>query len=147
MKIGTLMKTLWFAFPLTKLVYLFVASQRAGFGDTQALPFTVVGFLTLLGLATATAGGLLGWFLFRSPRLRARLARFAKRSSGLPGGAPYAFWVVALGLAENASIFGLVLSVQSGELRHLVALAICGLVAWAFSYPRLDLVADGEDAS
>lgn len=147
MKIEKLMKTLWYADPLTKLAYFFVAGQRSGAEDASALPLATVATLTLLGTVSAVQGGLLGWFLFRNPKLRSVLARVLKERAGEAGSGLFSAWVVALGLGETASLFGLVLSVQSGELTHLAILTLCTTAAWAFSYPRLDLVTEAKEES
>lgn len=144
MKIETLMKVLWFAHPLTKLAYLFIAGQWVGAGESGGLSVGTATILALLGVAEATAGGLLGWFLFRSARLRAVLARFFKNRSDAAGSGFFGAWIVALGLAETASLYGFVIAVSTGGLRNLVAMVACTTLAWAFSYPRLDLAASLE---
>jgi len=147
MKIETLMKVFWFAYPLTKLAYFFVAGQGDGAEDGVTPPVAMVAMLTLLGAVSATQGGLFGWFLFRSAKLRAVLSRVFKDRAGMADSGFFSVWVVALGFAETASLFGLVLSLQTGEALHLVAMVVLTTAAWAFSYPRPDLITESKGVS
>jgi len=142
-----LFKLLWFAFPLTKVVYGFlafnagVAVRNAEFGEITVVFLSLGTLLSVLSvfLSTKVYGNR---DLFDAPIVKtvyrrtfaqlpeeeARVAVFFNLFSSL------------LGMGELATLLGLVQFLLTGNLYAFAILVALDVIVWGFNYPKTDIL-------
>lgn len=129
-----LFKLVWFVFPLTKLVYVFLAySQHKEINNAFELTSILLMGIGIIACAVS---------IFLSKKIYKKSFLENKTVSMLAGSRAsdnesktFALFTMLLGLAESAAVFGFVQYIITGNLiAGLILLVFC-LVAWLFNYP------------
>ncbi len=143
----TFFKLLWFAFPLTKLVYVYVALKsgvavnNAEFGQITVI-FLALGTLTSavsIFLSTKVYGNR---EIFDHPLIKTVYRRFVEQLTEEEAKRAIFFnlFTTLLGFGETAALLGMVQFMMSGNLYAFAILIAMDLVVWGFNYPKTDIL-------
>ena len=151
---NSLFKIIWFAFPLTKLVYAYLAyTQNKGINNS----FELINILLIaMGVLTSLISILLSRKIYQKSFYENKIVSalfgktaffgntmFSKDSSSET--IVFSLFSMLLGLAECAALFGFVQFLLTGNLiAGIILFALC-FVAWLFNYPRITESQGGEE--
>ena len=129
-----LFKLVWFVFPLTKLVYVFLAySQHKEINN--AFELTSILLMGIGIIACAVSIFLSKKIYKKSFLVNKTVSMFVGSRASDNESKTFALFTMLLGLAESAALFGFVQYLLTGNLiAGLILLVFC-LVAWLFNYP------------
>jgi hypothetical protein len=129
------LKLLWFIFPLTKLVYAYLAySNRKEVNNS----FQMISIMMLIiGFVICMISILLSKIIYKKNFSENKIVKSFLGNSGTDSSmATFTLFAMLLGLAESAALFGLVQFLLTGNLIvGIILFALC-FVAWAFNFPR-----------
>ena len=131
----------WFAFPLTKIVYVFVGLKGISSFSNIFIPMNFV-FIGL-GICICLLSLLLSGKIHTSKEFyRSKLTKLI--SSGFQGQDKnsketmfFYFFIMGLGLCEAASVFGLVRFLVSSNLIFFIIMISPAFITWIFHFPRM----------
>lgn len=126
-------KLIWFGFPLTKIVYAFLAySNRKEINNS----FEVLSLLMmLLGLITCTVSIILSKKIYQKNFFENKVVKALAGNKADNTFTIYYLFSMLLGLAETAALFGFVQYLLTGNLIVGCILYVFCFIAWAFNYP------------
>ena len=132
---STVFKLIWFAFPLTKVVYAYLAYSNSVKVNNSFSPVSLL--LLLIGFITCTVSILLSKKIYKKTFYENKIVKtfFCKPNSDEKT-TIFGLFAVLLGLAEDAALFGFVQYIITGNLIvGIILFAFC-FIAWLFNYPK-----------
>ena len=131
-------KLIWFGFPVTKLVYAYLAysNQKEINNSFQMLSLAFL----LIGLTTSCVSMLLSKKIYKKSFYENKivtsfLSRQATSNEDASMSALFSLFAMLLGLAESAALFGFVQYIMTGNLIVAGILFAFCFIAWIFNYP------------
>ncbi len=135
---NTLFKLIWFGFPVTKIVYAYLAysNQKEINNSFQMLSLVFL----LIGLTTSCISMLLSKKIYKKSFYENKivssfLSRQAASNEDTALSAIFSLFAMLLGLAESAALFGFVQYIMTGNLIVTGILFAFCFIAWIFNYP------------
>jgi len=132
-------KIFWYVFPLTKLVYAYVAYSS---GEIVNNTFEIISLLLLfIGTIDCLLSIYLSKKIFKKGFFENKIFSilFGNHSSNNEPNSlivQFNLFTVVLGLAETAALFGLVQYLITGNLIVISILFGLCIIAWLFNYPN-----------
>ena len=129
-----LFKLVWFVFPLTKLVYAFLAySQHKAINNAFELTRIL---LMGIGIIACAVSIFLSKKIYKKSFLENKtVSMFVGNRASDNESKTFALFTMLLGLAESASLFGFVQYLLTGNLIAGIVLYVFCFVAWLFNDP------------
>lgn len=128
------LKFVWFVFPLTKLVYAFLAySQHKEINNA----FELTSILLMgIGIIACTVSIFLSKKIYKKSFLENKaVSMFVGNRASDNESKTFVLFSMLLGLAESAAVFGFVQYIITGNLIAGIVLYVFCFVAWLFNYP------------
>ena len=129
-----LFKLIWFGFPLSKLVYAFIAysSHKEINNSFQTLCLIFL----LIGITCSCISIFLSKKIFKKSFYENKIVvSFLSKQNTDKDSAVFTLFTILLGLAESAALFGLVQYIMTGNLIVTGLLFAFCLIAWIFNFP------------
>jgi len=133
-----LFKLIWFGFPLSKLIYAYIAYSNHK-EINNSFQMLSLAFL-LIGITTSCLSMLLSKKIYKKSFYENKivtsfLSRQAATNEDTSMSAIFSLYTMLLGLAESAALFGLVQYIMTGNLIVAGILFAFCFIAWILNYP------------
>lgn len=129
-----LYKLIWFGFPLTKLVYAYLAyTQNKEINNSLEL---INLLFMLIGITTCLISIIFSKKIFQKNFYESKIIKaFMGNKNADDIYSKFPLYTMMLGLAESAALFGFVQFIITGNLiTGAMLFALC-FIAWLFNYP------------
>lgn len=134
-----LFKLVWFVFPLTKLVYAYLAfTKNKGINNS----FELINILFIaIGFVASLISIIFSRKIYQKSFYENKIVSFFLGMSGFTKDSPsettvFNLFTMLLGLAESTALFGFVQFLLTGNLIVGIILFSLCFLAWLFNYPR-----------
>ncbi|MBO4386221.1 MAG: hypothetical protein J5817_04300 [Treponema sp.] len=136
-------KLIWFAFPVTKAVYAYLAYSNPIKVNNSFSPVSLL--MLLFGFITCTVSILLSKKIYKKSFYENKIVKtFLSKPNSDEKTTIFNLFAMMLGLAENAALFGFIQYIITGNLIvGIILFAFC-LIAWLFNYPKASRQDDGK---
>ena len=128
-------KLIWFAFPVTKAVYAYLAYSNPIKVNNSFSPVSLL--MLLFGFITCTVSILLSKKIYKKSFYENKIVKtFLSKPNSDEKKTIFNLFAMMLGLAENAALFGFIQYIITGNLIvGIILFAFC-FIAWLFNYPK-----------
>ncbi|MCR5316930.1 MAG: hypothetical protein K6E22_01760 [Treponema sp.] len=128
-------KLIWFAFPVTKAVYAYLAYSNPIKVNNSFSPVSLL--MLLFGFITCTVSILLSKKIYKKSFYENKIVKtFLSKPNSDEKKTIFNLFAMMLGLAENAALFGFIQYIITGNLIvGIILFAFC-FIAWLFNYPN-----------